>query len=298
VSAPSPDQQQIRFVEVDGVRLRTSVRGQGPPLLLITGLGASLELAEPFERELTTRGLQAVSFDAPGVGQSTAYRLPRRIGGVASTVERLLDALGYDQVDLLGVSLGGVVAQQLARQAPGRVRRLVLAATGPGLGGLPGSPRVLLALATPRRYRQPDYYRRIAGRVYGGAARRDPDALLHGSVARFIEPPSIWGYAGQLYAITGWTSLPWLRTLRQPTLVLAGDDDPIVPLVNARILARCIPNARLHVVRGGGHLFLLEQPARIAAVVAGFLKAKEGAGFAPSTARQPASTTDTTSRRR
>jgi poly(3-hydroxyoctanoate) depolymerase len=285
-------------VEVDGVRLRTSVRGQGPPLLLITGLGASLELGEPFERELTTRGVQAVSFDAPGVGQSTTYRLPRRIGGVASTVEQLLEALGYDRVDLLGVSLGGVVAQQLARQAPGRVRRLVLAATGPGLGGVPGSPRVLLSLATPRRYRQPDYYRRIAGRIYGGEARRDPDALLHGSVARFIEPPSTWGYLGQLYAITGWTSLPWLRTLQQPTLVLAGDDDPIVPLVNGRILARCIPNARLHVVRGGGHLFLLEQPARIAAVVAGFLKAKEGAGFAPSTARQPASTTDTTSRRR
>jgi poly(3-hydroxyalkanoate) depolymerase len=299
VSAPSPDQQQIRFVEVDGVRLRTSVRGQGPPLLLITGLGASLDLADPFERELTARGVQAISFDAPGVGQSTAYRRPRRMRAVASTVEQLLDALGYDQVDVLGVSLGGVIAQQLAHQAPQRVRRLVLAATGPGLGGLPGSPRVLLALATPRRYDQPDYYRRVAGRIYGGAARRDPDALLHGSVARFIERPSTWGYLGQLYAISGWTSLPWLRTLRQPTLVLAGDDDPIVPLVNARILARCIPNARLRIVHGGGHLFLLEQPARIAAVVAAFLKAKEGAGFAPSTVRpQPDSTTDTTSRRR
>jgi pimeloyl-ACP methyl ester carboxylesterase len=96
-------------------------------------------------------------------------------------VERLLDALGYQRVDVLGVSLGGVVAQQLAHQAPERVRRLVLAATGPGLGGVPGNPRALLALATPRRYRQPDYYRRIAGRVYGGAAREDPDALLHGS---------------------------------------------------------------------------------------------------------------------
>jgi poly(3-hydroxyalkanoate) depolymerase len=272
VSAPSPDQQQIRLVEVDGVRLRTSVRGVGPPLLVITGLGASLDLARPFERELTSRGVQAVSFDAPGVGQSTAYRRPRRIGGVARTVEQLLEALGYDQVDVLGVSLGGVIAQQLARQAPGRVRRLVLAATGPGLGGVPGSPRVLLSLATPRRYAQPDHYRRIAGRIYGGEARRDPDALLHGSVARFIEPPSMWGYAGQLYAITGWTSLPWLRTLQQPTLVLAGDDDPIVPLVNGRILARCIPDARLRIVRGGGHLFLLEQPARIAAVVAGFLE--------------------------
>jgi len=299
VSAPSPDQPTIRFVDVDGVRLRTSVRGSGSPLLLITGLGASLDLARPFERELTARGVQAISFDAPGVGQSTAYRWPRRIGGVARTVERTLDALGHDQVDVLGVSLGGVIAQQLAHQAPRRVRRLVLAATGPGLGGVPGSPAVLLTLATPRRYYQPDYYRRVAGRIYGGEARRDPDALLHGSVARFVERPSIWGYLGQLYAISGWTSLPWLRTLPQPTLVLAGDDDPIVPLVNGRILARCIPHARLHVVRGGGHLFLLERPARMAAVVAGFFKAEEGGDVDRTTARPESNgTTPGTPRRR
>jgi poly(3-hydroxyoctanoate) depolymerase len=269
VSAPSPDGAAIRFIEVDGVRLRTSVRGTGPPVLLITGLGASLDLARPFERELTARGVQAITFDAPGVGQSTAYAWPRRMPGIARTVRRMLDVLGYDRVDVLGVSLGGVIAQQLARQAPGKVRRLVLAATGPGLGGMPGSPEVLLALATPRRYYQPDYYRRIAGRIYGGDARRDP--LLHGSIARFIERPSMRGYLGQLYAISGWTSLPWLRTLPQPTLVLAGDDDPIVPLVNGRILARWIPDARLHVVPGGGHLFLLERPAEMAALVAGFL---------------------------
>jgi poly(3-hydroxyalkanoate) depolymerase len=288
VSARSPDQATIRFVDVNGVRLRTSVRGSGPPLLLITGLGASLDVAEPFERELTARGVRAISFDAPGVGRSTAYRWPRRMPGVARTVERMLDALGYDRVDVVGVSLGGVVAQQLARQAGRRVRRLVLAATGPGLGGVPGSPHVLWALATPRRYYQPDYYRRIAAQVYGGEARRDPDALLHGSIARFVQRPSVAGYAGQLYAISGWTSLPWLWTLRSPTLVLAGDDDPIVPLVNGRILARCIPDARLHVVRGGGHLFLLERPARIAALVAGFLEAEEGRDARP--AAQPGST--------
>ena len=269
--APSPDGRAFRFVDADGARLRTSVRGSGPPLLLITGLGASLDLGVPFERELAARGLQVISFDAPGIGQSSPYRWPRRMSGIARTVELILDALGYERVDVLGVSLGGVIAQQLAHQAPDRVRRLVLAATGPGLGGLPGSPRVLLSLATPRRYYQPDYYRRIAGRVYGGAARRDPDALLHGSPARFIERPTPWGYFGQIYAITGWTSIPWLRTLRQQTLVLAGDDDPIVPVINGRILAWCIPGARLHVVRGGGHLFLLERPAEIAALVAGFL---------------------------
>jgi poly(3-hydroxyalkanoate) depolymerase len=271
VSAPSREPERIRFVDVDGVRLRTSVRGSGPPLLLITGLGASLDLAEPFERELVRRGRQVVSFDAPGVGESTPYLVPRRMRGAARTVAKMAAALGYHRMDVLGVSLGGVVAQQLARQSPDLVRRLILAATGPGLGGVPGSPRVLLALATPRRYYQPDYYRRIAARIYGGLARIDPDALLGGSVARFLEPPSLRGYIGQLYAITGWTSVPWLHKLPQPTLVLNGDDDPIVPLVNGRILAKRIRNARLHVVCGGGHLFLLERPAETADLVAEFL---------------------------
>jgi poly(3-hydroxyalkanoate) depolymerase len=274
VSVPSPD---IRSVDADGVRLRTSVTGSGRPLLIITGLGASLELAYPFERELNSRGIQTISYDAPGVGESTPYPWPRRMRGVARTAERLLDALGYRTVDVFGVSLGGVVAQQLAHQAPMRVRRLVLAATGPGLGGVPGSPRVLWALATPRRYHQPDYYRRVAGLIYGGAARQDPDALLHGKLARFTHRPTVRGYAAQIYSITGWTSTPWLRSLRQPTLVLAGDDDPIVPLINGRILAYLIPDATLHVVTGGGHLFLLENPAARARDVADFLAAAPAA---------------------
>jgi poly(3-hydroxyalkanoate) depolymerase len=267
----SSDRATIRFVEVDGVRLRTSVRGSGRPLLLITGLGASLDLAEPFEVELVARGRQVVSFDAPGVGESTPYLIPRRMPGIARTVRTMVEELGYHRMDVLGVSLGGGVAQQLAHQFPTLVGRLVLAATAAGLGGVPGSPRVLLALATPRRYYQPDYYRRIAGRVYGGLARTDPDALLRGSVARFIQRPSVRGYLGQLYAISGWTSLPWLHKLQQPTLVLSGDDDPIVPLINGRMLAWRIPDARLHIVRGGGHLFLLEHPAETAEIVAEFL---------------------------
>ena len=272
MSEPSRD---VRLVDVDELRLRASISGTGHPLFLITGIGASLELARPFEQELNHRGIQTISYDAPGVGHSSPYRWPRRMPGVARTVERLLDALGYHTVDVFGVSLGGVVAQQLAHQAPWRVRRLILAATGPGLGGVPGSPRVLWQLATPRRYSQPDYYRRVAGLIYGGTARRDPDALLHGTVARFMHRPTMWGYIGQIYSIAGWTSTPWLRRLTQPTLVLAGDDDPIVPLVNGRILARLIPNATLHVVRGGGHLFVLERPAAIASCVSAFMSDRQ-----------------------
>jgi poly(3-hydroxyalkanoate) depolymerase len=278
VSAPSPDRATIRFVDADGVRIRTSVRGTGLPLLLLTGIGASLDLSAPLERALNSHGVQTLALDAPGIGESSRYRRPRRMPGLARTVERTLDALGYDQVDVLGVSFGGVLAQQLAHQAPRRVRRLVLAATAagvPGLGGVPGSPRALLALATPCRYRSPDYYRRIAGALYGGQARRDPDALLHGSIARFSEAPSLRGYLAQLYAISFWTGLPWLWRLRQPTLVLAGDDDPIAPVINGRILTGVIPDARLEIIRGGGHLFLLESPTELAALIATFLTARE-----------------------
>jgi poly(3-hydroxyalkanoate) depolymerase len=262
--------QQFRTVRVEEVRLRTSVRGTGRPLLLITGLGASLELAEPFEQELAARGRQVISFDAPGMGGSTPYRSPRRMPGLVRTVTGLLDALGLDEVDVFGISLGGVVAQQLAKQAPDRVRGLVLAATAPGLGGMPGAPSALLALATPRRYRNAEHYLQIAGRIYGGMARTDPHRLLHTVIGR-VRPPSAIGYMGQLYAITGWSSMPWLHTLRQPTLVISGDDDPIIPLINGRILAWRIPDARLHVVRGGGHLFILERPAEIAGMITDFL---------------------------
>jgi poly(3-hydroxyalkanoate) depolymerase len=261
----------VRYLDVDGVRLRVAIRGTGQPLLLLMGIGGNLEMWEPFEAALDSRAVQTITVDAPGTGGSTGYPLPRRMPGLARTMDAMLGALGYSSVDALGVSFGGVLAQQLAHQAPGRIRRLVLAATGPGLGGVPGSPRVLWRMATPRRYRQPDYFRRIAGDIYGGEARRDPDTALHGSLARFTRPPSLGGYLSQVYAITGWTSIPWLHRLRQPTLVLAGDDDPIVPLVNGYLLGRLIPGARLHVIRGGGHLFILERPTETARLVTTFL---------------------------
>jgi poly(3-hydroxyoctanoate) depolymerase len=111
----------IRYVDVGRLatmRLRICVRGTGRPLLLITGFGVSLELAAPFERALHPYGVQTLAFDAPGMGKSTPYRLPHRMPGLARTIEQMLDALGYTQVDVLGVSFGGALAQQLARQAP------------------------------------------------------------------------------------------------------------------------------------------------------------------------------------
>ena len=263
---------RIRFVSLAGSRVRVSVRGEGRPLLLVMGIGASLEMWGPFEEAMVARGYQVISFDLPGSGGSPALVPPRRMRGLARLAVALLDELGYDRVDVLGVSFGGVVAQEIARLAPDRVRRLVLCATGPGFGGPPGKLRALRHMVTPRRYLSPDYARRIAADLYGGRARTDPS--VHASMtARFMRPPTVYGYVTQLYAIAGWTSVPWLRRLTMPTLVLNGDDDPIVRVLNGRILAALIPDAKLVVIKGGGHLFLLDQTDEAAELVDDFLSA-------------------------
>ena len=83
--------------------------------------------------------------------------------------------------------------------------------------------------------------------------------------------PDVLGYAYQLYAAAGWSSLPWLHRVKQPTLVVAGNDDPSVPVLNARMLAARLPDARLHVIKGGGHLFLLDEPHSAIGRILGFL---------------------------
>jgi poly(3-hydroxyalkanoate) depolymerase len=266
--------RRIRYVDAGGLRIRTSIRGSGRPLLLMMGIGGNIEMWEPFERELDHTKFQTVSFDAPGTGKSSGWKMPRRMSAVAALVDRLVAELGYEEIDVLGVSFGGALAQQYVRQSPQRVRRLILAATAPGmpgLGGVPGNPKAMIALATPLRYYSPGYLRKVAPTIYGGRIRREPDLLRQQTYARLLNPPSVRGYFGQMYAIQMWTNLPWLPRVRQPTLVLAGDDDPIIPLTNSRILAKLIPDARLEVIAGGGHLFLVEQPEESAAYVSRFL---------------------------
>ena len=260
------------FVEVDGVRLRVSVEGtgQGRPLLLVNGIGAGLELFGPFRARLS--GIETIAIDIPGTGGSPATILPRRLCGLARLLVRALDVLGFDGIDVLGVSWGGALAQELAHRHPDRVGRLVLVATSTGLISVPGRLQALLVLATPKRYYSPTYFEEVAPILYGGAARDRPELLREQGHLRFIRPPSLRGYLWQLAAGLGWTSLPWLHRLRMPVLVMAGDDDPIIPLVNARLIAWCLPNATLEVVPRGGHLFLLTHADEVAPRIAAFLK--------------------------
>lgn len=267
-SSENTTKRTIDFVRVDGLDLRVAVEGEGPPLLLINGIGANIEMWAPFVARLSGRRL--IMFDAPGAGQSSRTRQPVRMRRLSRVVSGLLDALGHDQVDVLGYSFGGALAQQLAHQSPERVRRLVLAGTMCGIG-LPANPLVLALMATPYRYYSRAHLERISPLIYGGLSRREPEVLRRHLAARMARPPSMLGYQWQLYALAGWSSVLWLHRLEQPTLVLHGEKDPIVPLVNSRLMARRIPGARLQVLPAAGHLFLIDQPEEPAAMVMDFL---------------------------
>jgi poly(3-hydroxyalkanoate) depolymerase len=265
----------IGSVELDGQLLRVGIRPRsaagpaaGPPLLIFNGIGANLELAGPMMSRLDK--IETVTFDVPGAGKSPPPKAPYRLFRLATLARKLLDHLGYGRVDVLGVSWGGGLAQQFTIQYSARVRRQVLAATAMGgLTMLPGNLRVLLKMVNPRRFLDKGYMKRVAPELYGGTLRSHPEAIeFFNDHARGGDPV---GYRYQLLAMFGWTSLPWLWRMHQPTLVLAGDDDPLVPLINARILATLLPDARLHVLHDG-HLFMLTRVQETADIIAAFLR--------------------------
>ena len=263
------------FARVDGHLLRVAVAGEGRPVLLIMGLGGNIEMWAPLQRQLHDRGFQTIAYDASGTGLSPPRLVPLRPHGLARQAAHLLDELGLPQVDVLGASFGGGVAQELAVRNPHRVRRLVLASTACGIGGVPGTPVALGLLATPLRYYSPRFLQASARWMYGPVT--DPDGrFMHQQVhARRSRPPTAWGYASQLCAVAGWTSLPWLHRIGAPTLILTGGKDPIVPPINARILGARIPDATVHVFPDAGHLLLMDHAVQSAELITCFLRSDE-----------------------
>jgi poly(3-hydroxyalkanoate) depolymerase len=260
-----------QVIDVEGRPLRVVRAGSGPPLLLINGIGAAAEMWAPFVARLP--GHEIVAFDLPGTGGSPALQRLTRMRGLAELVARLIEALGYRSVDVLGYSFGGIVAQELARRRPERVGRLVLCATSPGAISVPPKPLATLLMLTPARYSDRSVAQRVVPLIAGGRTQRDPTALREHLTDRLARPPSTRGYLQQLYAVTGWSSLTWLRRIQHETLIMVGDDDPLVSVINARYMAAAMPRARLRVVRGGGHLFLLDEPDSVVSELASFLAA-------------------------
>ncbi len=263
----SGDQPGGRLIRVRGLSIHTEVHGQGEPLLLHSGVWAGARSWDPLRPQLA--GYRVISFDPPGIGRSAAPAYPLTMRGLASVGAALLDELGIGSAHVLGLSFGGAVAQQMALSYPSRVRRLILASTVFGSPGMPGDAQALWHFLQSGHYDQKQL-ERTAGIMFGGRLRTEPELIRSMPIRR---PRDTRAGLYRMTSLVGWSSLPWLWTIRHPALILCGDDDPITPLINHQFMAALMPHARLEVVRGGGHLMLLDSSARVAPLITGFLGA-------------------------
>ncbi|HWV84746.1 MAG TPA: alpha/beta hydrolase [Capillimicrobium sp.] len=249
-----------------GVRIAYARRGAGPPVLMLHGLGYAAAGWGPAADALAER-FELLLVDNRGIGASDAPPGPYTAAQLAADAVAVLDDAGVERADVVGISLGGMAAQELAISWPQRVGRLVLAATTPG---------------GPRSHPWPDATARLlAGEANGDVRRLVADALGPGTPeaivdrildvrARTAQPIEAW--RAQAAASAAFDAYDRLGAIAAPTLVIHGDADTVIDHRNAALLARLIPGARAELVPGGGHLLPWDHPDRFAAIVAGFLQ--------------------------
>jgi 3-oxoadipate enol-lactonase len=253
----------------DGVRIAYAVEGEGPPLLLVHGLGYDSAGWGPLLPLLSAR-FTVVRFDNRGTGESGTSRLPFTVRSLAGDAGAVLAAAGIERAHVLGISLGGLVAQELAVSSPRVVGRLVLAGTTPGGPRSFGPPKPLL-------------------RLFAQAPTIPRDELLHRLVVNALGPDASPELVGEIFAYRRSTApglSPWLAqaaagawfgitgrsgAIAAPTLVVHGSADNVVDPRNGRLLADGIPGARFVAFEDAGHLLYWEHPERFASVVGGFL---------------------------
>jgi len=246
-----------QFIDVLGLKIHVSIRGEGSPILLINGLGGLIRTFDPLRAELT--GYQTIAFDVPGIGKSQMPPKPMRLPRHADLIAELLDILGLSQVDVFGVSWGGALAQEFALRHPKRVRRLILAATSAG-PALFMKPRDILAF------------------IQKGAGRAEPSeshsmrALLYSGARQGMLSMSPRSYSYQALALLGWSSLPRLFRLKPRVLIIAGGKDPLVRMYNARILRAAIRRSELVILPTEGHLFVVTSASEVAGLIRAFLQ--------------------------
>lgn len=277
--ANAMDGAVVKMEQVGGRTLRTAAwRLDMPsdhlPILFFNGIGANIEAVAPLAAAMPERGF--IMFDMPGTGESPDPVVPYNPFIMSWTAARLLDKYRIEEVDVMGVSWGGAMAQHFALQHPKRTRRLTLIATTPGMLMVPGNPAAFTKMADPRRYIDPEFMNEHFATLYGGVDRDGARHQKDSHIGR-LKPPSPRGYVYQLMCMMGWTSLPALPFMKKETLIMMGEEDQIVPVINGKILKAMIPNARLVTFAGGGHLFLLTHADQSVAEIRDFLGQPETA---------------------
>ena len=250
-----------------GVRIAYDAVGDGPPVLLMQGLGYGRWGWDPIVEPLAKR-FRVLRFDNRGIGESEVPPGPYTARQLAEDAVAVLDAEAIERAHVIGTSLGGMAAQELAAGFPERVERLVLACTTPGGADAVPMPARTLALIAEAPQLAPDVALR---RFVENALAPDPgDGLVDEIYSwRLANPPDPVGWQAQ--AAAGMTFDGSQLTIDAPTLILHGTEDGVVDVGNAQLLAERIPGARVELFEGCGHLFFWEQPERFVRVVEEFL---------------------------
>lgn len=258
---------------LSAVSLHYEVRGAGAPVLLIAGLGRALDLWEAQVAALASR-FRVVAFDNRGVGASDAPPGPYTAAQMARDAVELLDHLDLASAHVVGASLGGFIAQEVALGWPERVRRLALLGTSFGSARCRRmAPEVWQALADRRGATAEEHLRRTVPLGFAPDWVRDHAGELARSIrARAGHPVDPAAWMAQAAAGVTFAAAERLPGLRVPTLVLAGTADIIVPPANAWLLARAIPGARLVLYPGAGHYFFIERADEVNRDLGAFLE--------------------------
>jgi pimeloyl-ACP methyl ester carboxylesterase len=260
----------------DGVRLAVSVHGDGAPLLMIPGLGATRRVYAPIVPALARRH-RVIVYDPRGVGDSDVPAGPYPMPRLAADCVAVAAAVGAESFLLFGASMGGLTAQHVAVLHPGRVERLVLAATGPGRHAATAPHPEAVAALLGRGARTPEEAYRMACTVlYSPRFQRLHPRFIDEEVAhRAAHPIPGRAFTAQYRSVREADIGRRLGEIAVPALVLHGTEDVLVPLADAETLIRLIPGARRYWFDGCGHLFFHEAPGLAADVILSFLTGGE-----------------------
>jgi 3-oxoadipate enol-lactonase len=258
----------MTLVSTGEIELSYERSGSGPPLLLIMGMSGTMhQWGEPLLEHLR-RDFEVIAYDARDVGQSTATGQPFTIADMAQDAAKLLQALEIDSAHVMGISMGGMVAQELALSHPELVDTLVLGCTYcGGEGSALASEAVLQRLMAGMSSGDREIAIRTAWEVNVSPSFADNEVyetfLATGS--QFGVPVAV--IMRQMQAIVGHDTSARLPELEMPTLVIHGTLDEMLPVQNGRMIAELTPGARLEIFEGVGHLFFWEEPQRSAELV-------------------------------
>jgi len=247
-------------VAVNGINLFYEVEGKGEPLLLIYGL-AGRGNGWKFQVEGLSPHFQTIAFDNRGVGETDQPEAPYSLAQMADDAAGLLDALGVESACVFGISMGGMIAQELVLRHPQRVRKLALGCTHPGIKHCVPSPAWVTEIfkSLPGKPRE-QVVRECVPFNYSPYTQQHRPELIESLVPLFVDNRQrLHGYVNQINAVWAFDAFDRLPQIAVPTLVTTGTDDVLVPPGNSKRIAERIPNARLIEFSEAGHLFFIEK---------------------------------------